>query len=172
MHNRDQFSALDPTSYPFRSAPRAAGQAKALLRFGVAAAVMLFVQYMSGIALNLYVDVPASDAHRGMFESALHAMAHSPLVLAAHAALGTALIVLAVAVSMYAWSVRSKSATAASVLGLLFLVGAWMSGAAFVDRGQDSSSLVMGLLAGCAAACYFTVSVVAARFHTRVASEP
>src|SRR5438045_3400478 len=49
--------------------------------------VMLVIQYGLGIILNLYVAVPASDAHAGI----LTEIATAPAVLTVHAVLGIAL---------------------------------------------------------------------------------
>ena len=49
---------------------------------------MLVLQYGLGIFLNLYVAIPASDAHAGLFAE----IATAPLALTVHALLGLALI--------------------------------------------------------------------------------
>src|SRR5947207_1883948 len=67
-----------------RGGPRRAG----LRQLSVTMLVMLVIQYGLGIILNLYVAVPASDAHAGI----LTEIATAPLVLTVHAILGIALI--------------------------------------------------------------------------------
>jgi len=57
-------------------------------RVSLAALIMLVVQYGLGIILNLYIAVPASDAHAGLMQE----IASGPLMLTVHALLGLALI--------------------------------------------------------------------------------
>ena len=57
-------------------------------RVSLAALIMLVVQYGLGIILNLYIAVPASDAHAGLVQE----IASGPLMLTVHALLGLALI--------------------------------------------------------------------------------
>jgi hypothetical protein len=59
-----------------------------LRRVSVAALIMLIVQYGLGIVLNLYIGVPASDAHAGLMQE----IASGPLMLTLHALLGLALL--------------------------------------------------------------------------------
>ena len=66
-----------------------AGLRRAGLRhMSVTMLVMLVIQYGLGIILNLYVEVPASDAHAGI----LSEIATAPAVLTFHAVLGIALV--------------------------------------------------------------------------------
>jgi hypothetical protein len=154
------------------SLPQAPSRAKGLRRNSGAISVMLLVQYSLGMAVNLFEDVPGSDRHRGILGSALHAVTHTPAGLAFHAILGTLLIVAAISVSVRAWRTRSRKAIAAAVLALVFVLGAWVSGAAFVDQGKDVSSFVMALLTGLAAACYVTTALIAARLEHRSHQPP
>src|SRR5580704_7959991 len=59
-----------------------------LRRVSVAALIILIVQYGLGIVLNLYIAVPASDAHAGLMQE----IASGPLMLTLHALLGLALL--------------------------------------------------------------------------------
>ncbi len=75
-----------------------------LRRVCVAALIMLVVQYGLGIFLNLYVAVPASDAHAGIFGE----IATAPLALTVHALLGLALIGTAILLVARAVAVRDR----------------------------------------------------------------
>src|ERR1035437_2106055 len=66
--------------------------------------MMLVVQYGLGIFLNLYVAVPASDAHAGIFGE----IATAPLALTVHALLGLALIGTAILLVARAVAVRDR----------------------------------------------------------------
>ncbi len=57
-------------------------------RVSLAALIMLVVQYGLGIILNLYIPVPASDAHAGLMQE----IASGPFMLTVHALLGLGLI--------------------------------------------------------------------------------
>ncbi len=81
---------------------------------------------------------------------------HGAAVLAAHAALGLALIVLAFGVAAHAIRLGRRSVIFWSVLGGLLVIGAGFNGASFLDFGHDSSSLIMALLAFAAIASYAT----------------
>ena len=75
-----------------------------LRRVCVAALIMLVLQYGLGIFLNLYVAVPASDAHAGI----LAEIATAPLALTVHALLGVVLIGTAILLVARAVSVRDR----------------------------------------------------------------
>jgi predicted RND superfamily exporter protein len=124
------------------------------------------------MVVNLFETVPGTDQHRGLLGSAFHAFIRSPIGLAFHAVLGTLLVVAALAVSLRAWRARSRKATVTAVFGLVFVLGAWTSGAAFVNEGKDTSSFVMALLTGLAAACYFTTALIAARLEQQPRHSP
>lgn len=154
------------------SPPQALRRARALRRNSVAILLMLLAQYLLGMAVNLFDTVPDADQHRGIPGSAFHAFIRSPLGLAFHAILGTLLVVAALSVSLRAWRTRSTKATVAAVFGLVFVLGAWTSGAAFVDESSDTSSFVMALLTGLAAACYVTTALIATRLEHRPRPSP
>jgi hypothetical protein len=75
-----------------------------LRRVSLAALIMLVVQYGLGIFLNLYVAVPASDAHAGIFGE----IATAPLALTVHALLGLALIGTAILLVVRAVAVQNR----------------------------------------------------------------
>jgi len=130
----------------------------------LAALVLVLVQAGVGMAVNLYVTVPAH--HRGArpanyLTGSLHsvtwAIAHGVLALAIHAALGLALAVLVIGVAARTFVIARWPVRAWSVLAALFVVGAGFNGASFLDFGNNVSSLVMALLAFGAVACYAVV---------------
>ena len=59
-----------------------------LRRISLAALIMLVVQYGLGIIVNLYIPVPAADAHAGIMQE----IASGPAMLTLHALLGLGLI--------------------------------------------------------------------------------
>jgi hypothetical protein len=121
-----------------------------LRRVCLAALIMLVVQYGLGIFLNLYVAVPASDAHAGIFQE----IAAAPLALTVHALLGLALIGTAVLLLVRAVGVGDRLLAVLAATGLTAIGGAFGAGEIFVKNGQPTASLAMGVLTGAALLCY------------------
>ena len=121
-----------------------------LRRVCVAALIMLVVQYGLGIFLNLYVAVPASDAHAGIFTE----IATAPLALTVHALLGLALIGTAILLVVRAVSVGDRLLSGLASAGLTAIGGAFGAGEIFVRNGMPGASLAMAVLTGVALLCY------------------
>jgi hypothetical protein len=121
-----------------------------LRRVSLAALIMLVVQYGLGIVLNLYVPVPASDQHAGIFQE----IAGAPLALTVHALLGLALIGTAILLVARAVSVRDRLLAGLASAGLTAIGGAFGAGEIFVRNGQPGASLAMAILTGVALLCY------------------
>jgi hypothetical protein len=119
----------------------------------VAALVMLVLQYGLGIFLNLYVPVPAADAHAGMIEE----IRTAPFALTGHALLGLALIGTAIVLVVRAARLRDRTVTVLAVAGLGAIGGAFAAGEAFVKDGQPGTSFAMAALTGAALLCYVCV---------------
>jgi hypothetical protein len=143
--------------------PGRAGLRRARLRhLSVAALIMLVLQYGLGIVLNLYVEVPASDAHAGILQE----IATAPLTLTAHAILGVALIGTAILLVARAVGVRDRLLAVLATAGLTAIGGAFGAGEIFVRDGQDTASMAMAILTGLALLCYIgtlTQATVAGR---------
>jgi len=112
--------------------------------------VMLVIQYGLGIILNLYVEVPASDAHAGI----LTEIATAPPVLTVHAVLGVALIGTGILLVGTAAQVRDRLLAVLATAGLTTLGSAFGAGEIFVRSGQDTASMAMAILTGLALLCY------------------
>ena len=128
-----------------------------LRRVCVAALIMLVVQYGLGIFLNLYVAVPASDAHAGMFGE----IATAPLALTVHAVLGLALIGTAILLVVRAVAVGDRLLAVLASAGLTAIGGAFGAGEIFVRNGMAGASLAMAILTGVALLCYVGTLVLA-----------
>jgi hypothetical protein len=61
------------------------------------------------------------------------------------------------------WRAGSRTERAASVLGLLFIVGAGFNGTSFLNYGHAVSSFIMAAVWALATACYVTSAILAAR---------
>ncbi len=121
-----------------------------LRRVCVATLIMLVLQYGLGIFLNLYVAVPASDAHAGIFGE----IATAPLALTVHALLGLALIGAAILLVVRAVAVRDRLLAVLATAGLTAIGGAFGAGEIFVKNGQSTALMAMAVLTGVALLCY------------------
>jgi len=121
-----------------------------LRRVSLAALVMLVVQYGLGIILNLYIAVPASDAHAGLMQE----IASGPVMLTVHALLGLGLIGAALMLLVKAVRLEDRVIAMLAAAGLTAIGGAFASGEIFVRNGQSGASLAMALLTGVALLCY------------------
>ncbi len=128
-----------------------------LRRVCLAALIMLVVQYGLGIFLNLYVAVPASDAHAGLFTE----IATAPLALTVHALLGLALIGTAILLVARAVSVGDRLLAMLASAGLTAIGGAFGAGEIFVRNGMPGASLAMAVLTGAALLCYVATLALA-----------
>ena len=130
-----------------------AGGDEAVRRSSLGLAVALLVQDALGIAVNLYVTVPARDHGGGVLAAAGRALANGPASLAVHAGLGLLLLLGSIALMVRAVVARSGFFVVTSVVSLLAVLGAAASGAAFVNSGGSGASLGMGLLTALALLC-------------------
>ncbi len=132
------------------------------LRWVLLGAILaLLVQASVGMTVNLDLSVPAghpgahpSDYLTGSYHSVVWAIGHGRAALAVHAALGLALLALALAAAVLAVRQATRPVAALTVLGGLLVLGAGFNGASFLDFGHDTSSLVMALLCFAAIAVY------------------
>jgi hypothetical protein len=149
---------------------RSAQSAHRLLVVNLAACLLLLAQYLLGMVANLYVMLPAhhpgtgaSNYFAGIGSGLGWLIARGPGWAAAHATLGLALVVAALANIGFTWRRGSRLVTATAVLGAVFIVGAGFNGTSFLNYGHDVSSLIMAVLWALALACYLTGLYLLAR---------
>lgn len=135
----------------------------------LAVLILLIAQFGLGMGVNLYVTLPtAGHPGHGSFFS------NGPL-LAAHAALGTFLILSAIFVLVIAIRARNATLVATSAAGLAAILLAYFFGSRFTDKLTNGFSLGMALSAATALACY-AVGLYAANSsrgsHNRTAQTP
>jgi hypothetical protein len=99
-----------------------------------AAIVMLLIQVCLGMWVNLYGQLPAGD--RG-------------------ASVGTG-----IGKAIWAFRARHPAAIGATVIGLLAILDAGVSGASFVGNGSNAASMNMAVAAAIAIGCYAFVLLV------------
>ena len=147
--------------------PRPAGR---LLAVNFAACLLLLVQYLLGMAVNLYVILPgqhpgagAHDYFTGAASGLAWVITRGPAWAAAHAAFGLALVLAAFASIVLTRREGGRAAVVTSALGALAILGAGFNGASFLNYGHDFSSMIMAGLWALALACYVTGMFLAAR---------
>ena len=139
-----------------------------LRRTSFVAIVLLVLQAGIGMAVNLYVVVPAhhkgahpSNFFGGSFQSVGWAVSHGAIILAIRAALGLLLAVFVVEVGYRATKQARRSVTTWAILAGLFVIGAGFNGASFLDFNKAVSSLLMALLTFGAIVCYGAILLLA-----------
>jgi hypothetical protein len=140
-----------------------------VLAVNLIACGLLFVQYVLGMAVNVFITLPAShpgadasDYFAGVGSGVSWAISSGPAWVAAHAAFGLALVVVAIAAVPLARGV-SRTATGLAVLAALCVIGAGFNGASFLNYGHAFSSLLMAILWAVALACYAGGALLAVR---------
>jgi hypothetical protein len=155
---------------PGTGQPGQAVQASRRLAVNFAACLLLLAQYLLGMAVNIYVVLPAShpgasasDYFTGAASGLAWVIPDGPAWAGAHAAFGLALVLAAFAGIALTRGQRSRVATALSVLGALAILGAAFNGVSFLNYGHPFSSMIMAGLWALALACYLTGMFLAAR---------
>ena len=144
---------MTDTDSTVRGAGARTGGLPILRRITLGMAIGLLVQYGLGIAVNLYVTVPARDHGGGALAAIGRAFANGPAGLAIHAGLGLLLIVGAIQLVVRSVVARHRPLIWLSSISLLAILGAASSGAAFVNAGGNGPSLGMAMLTGVALLC-------------------
>jgi hypothetical protein len=118
---------------------------------------MLLVEFGLGIDVNLYATLSVSDHGKGILAALVAAVSKGPLALTLHALLGTLLLATGSTAVVRASLTRRPALIAAAVVGLLGLLTAWLSGAAFVGEIANGRSLAMALATAVALLSYTTI---------------
>ena len=118
---------------------------------------LLLAQFLLGIATNLYVTIPthhpgtSGSYFAGIGSGIGWAIGSGPVPLAIHAALGSALVLLAIGVFVLAVRLRARRWISCGLIGLIAVIAAWFNGVSFINVGQHNvNSMIMS--AGFAAA--------------------
>ncbi len=128
------------------------------------AMLLVLAQAAIGIVVNLYVTIPPrhpgahpSDYFGGSLHSVQWAVVHGAVMLAVHASLGLLLVVMAVGIAIDAVRLRTGAIAVWATVAAALVIGAGFNGASFLDFNDDTSSLIMALLALAAVASYAVV---------------
>jgi hypothetical protein len=111
----------------------------------------LIVQYVLGIAYNLYGTMPTSRKSIGMFSSPL---------LAVHVVVGILILASAIVLVVRAVRAGNRVILASTVIALLAIIGAFGAGVSFTHNGANGASMGMAVATGVAMLCYTANLVV------------
>jgi heme A synthase len=117
------------------------------------ALTMLILQFVLGIAYNLYGTAPTSKKSVGWFSSPL---------LAIHVVVGILLIIAAAVLVFRAVQARAGSGAvlASSIVALIAIIAAAGAGSAFANNGANGASLGMAIGTAIAMLCYAAILVI------------
>jgi hypothetical protein len=121
----------------------------------------LLVQFMLGMAVNLFVKIPkvhpgarASDYFAGIAAGVPWAITQDSPWLSLHGALGLLLVVGSLTVLAQAIRARRRGWMVVAILGFMGVLAAGFNGASFVNYGEDFSSMLMATGFALASAAY------------------
>lgn len=100
----------------------------------------LAIQYAIGMVINLFVEFPASNNPRALWDFTLH----NPYVLA-HLILGTLLVLGATGMVVRAIRQGAEPWKLPAISGLVWVLVAWAAGDIFVTAQADALSYLMSL---------------------------
>lgn len=116
----------------------------------------LIVQYLTGMFANLFVEFPSNLPGGNAWGWVDH---HSPLILF-HVILGMLLVVLTIVSLVLAFIIKDRASITFTILSVLLLAFAWISGRNFLNYGQqDINSYFMAIGFLGAAICLVGVMV-------------
>jgi hypothetical protein len=126
----------------------------------LAALAILIVQFLLGIAVNLFVKIPTDhpgsnppEYFTGVAQSVTWAILHGHILLVLHAVFGLVLVIAALTTLVPAIQTRRRGIVVSAVLGFIGVLGAGFNGGSYLNYHQDFSSMIM--------ATGFAIAVVA-----------
>jgi hypothetical protein len=132
-----------------------------LLQAYLTTLITLVVQFMLGMATNLFVQIPNNhpganppEYFSGVAQSVTWAILHGPSIwLVVHAVLGLLITLSAFGLIFQTVPTRNRLAITTSVVGALAVLAAGFNGGSYLNYHQDFSSILM--------ATFFAISVTA-----------
>ena len=128
----------------------------------------LLVQFLLGMALNLFVHLPRNhpganppEYFSGVAQSVTWAVTEGPLLLVLHASLGLLLVVAAFILFVQAIRSGPRSYATATGIGAFAVLGAGLNGGSFLNYNEDFSSMIMASFFAIAVAAYASALFVA-----------
>jgi hypothetical protein len=112
--------------------------------------VFLIIQFLLGMAVNLFVTIPTShpganppEYFGGVVQSVTWAILHGHVLLIIHASLGLLLVANALGLLVAATRIRARDLIWVTSLGLFGVLAAGFNGGSFLNYNQDFSSMLM-----------------------------
>jgi len=123
--------------------------------------ITLVVQFMLGMATNLFVQIPTNhpganppEYFSGVAQSVTWAILHGPSIwLVLHAVLGLLIVLSAFGLLLQTIPTRNRLAITTSVVGAVAVLAAGFNGGSYLNYHQDFSSMLM--------ATFFAIAVMA-----------
>lgn len=123
--------------------------------------ITLVVQFLLGMATNLFVQIPTnhpganpSEYFSGVAQSVTWAILHGPSIwLVVHAVLGLLIVLSSFGLLLRTIPTRNRLAITTSVVGALAVLAAGFNGGSFLNYHEDFSSMLM--------ATFFAIAVIA-----------
>jgi len=113
---------------------------------------MLIIQFLLGMAVNLFVTIPSNhpgarppEYFSGVLQSVSWAVLHGGLWLTLHAAWGLLLLLAALGALVQAIRLGGGGRITLSALGFIGVVGAGFNGGSFLNYNQNFSSMLMAV---------------------------
>jgi hypothetical protein len=114
--------------------------------------VLLAVQFLVGMLVNLFVQVPsvhpganAPEYFSGVVQGVVWALLQGPLWLLVHAIVGLLLFLASLILIGFAIAAQRRAWIIVSVIGFVGIVAAGFNGASFMNYGHNFSSLLMSI---------------------------
>jgi hypothetical protein len=121
--------------------------------------VFLVIQFLLGMAVNLFVTIPTNhpganppEYFGGVVQSVTWAILHGHVLLIIHASLGLLLVLNALGLLIAAIRTRSRDLITVTSFGLFGVLAAGFNGGSFLNYNQDFSSMLM--------ATFFAVALI------------
>jgi hypothetical protein len=125
-------------------------QVAAYRRASFAAILMLIVQFMLGMAVNLFVVIPKNhpgsnppEYFSGVAQSVAWALLHGHVLLILHAGFGLVLVFASVGTLVQAIRSRSRDLIVTASFGAFGVIGAGFNGGSYLNYHEDFSSMIM-----------------------------
>jgi hypothetical protein len=122
----------------------------ALVSASLSALLALIVQFLLGMATNLFVKIPANhpganppEYFSGVVRSVTWAVLQGPLLLQLHAAFGLVLVAGSVYLLVQGIATRHGGLITTTVFGWVGTVGAGFNRGSFLNYHEDFSSMLM-----------------------------
>jgi hypothetical protein len=126
----------------------------------LSAMIMLVIQFLLGMAVNLFVTIPTDhpgarppEYFSGVAQSVTWAIIHGPVLLILHASFGLLIVISASGLLSQAIRSRVRPMMVTTGIGAVGVLAAGFNGGSFLNYNEDFSSMLM--------AGFFAIAVLA-----------